>query len=385
MIFDCVVIGKGLVGASALKYLSKNLENVIAIGPSEPANFKEHNGVFASHYDSGRITRILDGDRSCFWAKVAQKSISRYAEIENESGVSFFKAVGCLKVAPNNKDGQEYIESHKYVASKTDVNYKELSISELSKKFPYLNFHEDSSCLMEEKTAGWINPRKLIEAQLNIAKANNAHILNETVCNVTRVNGEDSVFHIETDSKSNIQAKKVLVAAGAFSNFNNLLLQKLDMTIRGESIALAEISDETANTLSSMPSIIWPIQRGDILSHIYIVPVVRYPDGKNYIKVGAKSKKPLRFNDLAHVNDWFHTDGRDEFNQELVNTMTELMPSTEFLSWQFKPCIITDTEDEKPIIEAVEKNLFVATGGNGYGAKSSDELGRLAQKLCLNS
>ena len=58
-IFDVAVIGNGMIGAAASRYLSAAGLQVAAVGPSEPANWKTHEGAFASHYDEGRITPQL--------------------------------------------------------------------------------------------------------------------------------------------------------------------------------------------------------------------------------------------------------------------------------------------------------------------------------------
>jgi len=57
------VVGLGLVGSAALRYLSAAGHRCVGIGPPEPVDWSRHDGVFASHYDSGRITRRLDKRR----------------------------------------------------------------------------------------------------------------------------------------------------------------------------------------------------------------------------------------------------------------------------------------------------------------------------------
>ena len=73
-----IVIGKGLLGAAATRHLSATNQRVAVIGPDEPPNRAHHQGVFGSHYDEGRITRILDPNR--IWALLAQRSIARYRD-----------------------------------------------------------------------------------------------------------------------------------------------------------------------------------------------------------------------------------------------------------------------------------------------------------------
>ncbi|MBP7601380.1 MAG: hypothetical protein KA750_08545, partial [Thermoflexales bacterium] len=59
--FSTIVIGKGLVGTAAAKYLAAAQTGVAVIGPDEPANFSTAT-VFASHYDQARVLRRIGRD-----------------------------------------------------------------------------------------------------------------------------------------------------------------------------------------------------------------------------------------------------------------------------------------------------------------------------------
>ena len=372
--FDCVVVGAGLIGSAAAKYLARYLDNVALIGPTEPLDWQSHNGVFASHYDSGRVTRILDGDRSLFWARVAKASIDRYREIEQESGIKFFSPAGCLKVAPADETGRDYIDAHIYSGQSLAVDFEKFASTELKTRFPFLCFPADSLMLQENHTAGWIDPRKLLQAQLKLSDNAGATIIDDTVVAISKP--DNGTLKISLASDREVIAQKALVTAGAFSNFHNLLTRKLDIKIRAEAVVLGEISIETAEELSTMPSIVWAVERG-VCGGIYIVPPVQYPDGKFYIKIGSRSNQRRYFSSLEETITWFRGDGQTVTASENRRVLEEILPDTHFLSWQVKPCILTDTPSLKPYIGQVSNNLFVAIGGNGYGAKSSDELGRM--------
>ena len=73
--FRFIVIGRGMMGAAAARYLSKWTDGIALIGPGEPADYGRHDGVFASHYDEARITRTIDPDP--VWARLANRSIER--------------------------------------------------------------------------------------------------------------------------------------------------------------------------------------------------------------------------------------------------------------------------------------------------------------------
>ena len=48
-------------------------------------------------------------------------------------------------------------------------------------------------------------------------------------------------------------------------------------------------------------------------------------------------------------------------------------------------CITTWTRSGYPIIDEIEKNLFVSVGGNGSAAKSSDYIGKISSDLILDN
>ena len=48
-------------------------------------------------------------------------------------------------------------------------------------------------------------------------------------------------------------------------------------------------------------------------------------------------------------------------------------------------CVVTETKTDRPYIDKINAQLGVAIGGNGYAAKSSDEIGRLAAAMMTGS
>ena len=54
-VYDVAIIGAGMIGSSAAKYMSEDSVKTILIGPSEPQS-----GIHGAWFDEGRITRKLD-------------------------------------------------------------------------------------------------------------------------------------------------------------------------------------------------------------------------------------------------------------------------------------------------------------------------------------
>jgi len=374
--FKYIVVGKGMIGSAAAKYLSSASDSVAAIGINEPADLKKHKGVFASHYDSGRITRILDSDYT--WALAAKRSIEMYSIIEEKSGIKFFHPRGCIKVVPDSPEKQAYIDANETIGNKLGAISQRLTADDLIAQYPFLKFPSGSIGIAEKITAGWINPRKLVEAQLILAKLNDAQIINDTVVRISR---EVGALSIETLSGQKYQTEKVVIAAGGFTNFNNLLSSEVELTPRAETVVQARVSSGQLPEFKNMPSVIWFLKNQEKLEYVYVVPPVQYPDGNYYIKMGGDRESEQRFTSLDELNNWFHSDGGQEGVTVYQKLMQEMLPTLKVEQWLSKPCVVTDTVTEKPYIDIVEEGVYIAAGGCGAAAKSSDEFGRLAA-LC---
>ncbi|MGY0036318.1 hypothetical protein [Pedobacter sp. NJ-S-72] len=93
--FDIIVIGKGLVGSAAAKYLSLTNKKIAIIGPDEPLNYNK-SIVFASHYDQARVQRLIGKDK--VWTNLNLESVKQYRSIQEQSGINFQDTVGCLYI-----------------------------------------------------------------------------------------------------------------------------------------------------------------------------------------------------------------------------------------------------------------------------------------------
>lgn len=63
-----------------------------------------------------------------------------------------------------------------------------------------------------------------------------------------------------------------------------------------------------------------------------------------------------------------------------VDLSTDLSP----LSVHYDNCVTTHTPCRRPYVDLVSPSLGVALGGNGYAAKSADEIGRIAADLLVS-
>lgn len=374
--FRYIVVGRGMMGAAAARHLARQADGVAVIGPDEPENRKTHEGVFASHYDEGRITRTIDPDAD--WARLANRSIARYAEIERESGIDVYSPVGCLVVGPKRGGADSYIADVADAAARLSVETALLDDSGLKCRFPFFAFPEGSEGVHETKGAGHISPRRLVKAQSVLAEKAGARIIRQTALSVREENG---LAVIRTAEGETFTAEKALLATGGFSIAENLLAAPVHLTVRGRTIAFFEVSEADVASLSAMPSLI--VKAPDDVDSIYLLPPIRYPDGRYYVKIGG-DPDDLDLDRESDLRTWFRTDGRQSVGDHLTGIIQRLVPGLKPLSFSTGSCVTSYTPTGYPMIGyTASPRIAVLTGGNGTAAKSSDEIGRLGAELLL--
>lgn len=369
--FDYLVIGKGMIGAAAARYLSATEENVALVGPDEPTDWAAHRGVFSSHYDQGRITRILDGN--LVWGTLAKRSIAQYRDLEARSGISFYEPVGMAQAGPAGS-----LAATTAVGNALQADFASYSSEQLRAVLPTLRFPDGYDCLLERGVAGYINPRAFVAAQVAVAQQQGAAAIRETV---TAVYPHATHLDIHTNGGQTLQAKKVLVAAGAYSS--GLLPQPLPLIRKPRTILLAELSGAELERLRHLPTVIYDqgLPEAEI-DGIYMLPPLRYENGRFYLKMGGDLRDLVLAKSDEALRDWFNQGGSQREADALRQVMEAIIPGLKADSYHHKPCVVTYREPKYPIIDTLlPGQLVVATAGCGAAAKSSDEIGRLGAHL----
>lgn len=138
----------------------------------------------------------------------------------------------------------------------------------------------------EARNAGHINPRALVKAQCAIAEAQGGRLVRETAAHIRDTSRSVEVM---TREGATYTAEKVIVAAGGFTNMAALLPSPVDMAATGRTIVFFELDEARQALFSAMPSTIVLAETEDDI--VYILPPVRYPDGKVYLKIGGESER----------------------------------------------------------------------------------------------
>lgn len=363
------VIGRGLIGSAAARHLALSGYQVTMIGPVEPDDKTTHEGIFGSHYDEGRITRALD--QTVYWSGITQASIARYAEVEAQSGIAFFTDCGGMMLGSK---GSDFVRNVAHVQKANNILCEEYSGADLEKSFPFFRFERDAQAFYEPNGAGYINPRKQVEAQSVAATRAGATWVEATVQAITE--NSDGVL-ISTD-KGEVAADQVLVAAGGFTNM--VLPQPVSVQSYARTVTFFEVGDEEAERLANMPTLVMLFADG---RDPYLLPPIRYPNGKIYLKLGCElADVPL--DTLEELKAWFKGSGTAKVGAYQKDIMMEIMPDLRVEAMHTEACMTTFTADDRPVIARQSDRITVAVAGCGRGAKCSDELGRMgADLVCI--
>merc|ERR1712142_1158272 len=376
----------GIIGSSAAKWIAEickgSTEKVALVGEVEPNN-KEEGEIFGAWFDEGRITRVLDRNDS--WRLLAEKSINRYREIEKQSGVSFYHEVGFLSLIDDKFKNKTDLEDAVNIIRESGYQCDLVASSCAREKFPDLLFPEKVFGYHQPNYSGYINPREMVRAQQIIAYSNGCTIIDSAVTEIIK---EDDKYHLHLSNGETIKASKVLLATGAYLNLSKHLQHffKTDVALKltTQTIAYLRISEDEEKRLAYLPTLVTFYTTG-ALDGTYILPPIKYPDGRFYLKLGHHDAFEGAIETVDDLLDWYRDGvGDREAVNELAAFLQKFIRNLKVESVSGGCCVTSKTPTkDAPYIDEITDGLFVAAGGCGYAAKSCDEIGRIAAVLVV--
>jgi sarcosine oxidase len=362
------VIGRGPMGSAAARHLAAAGEDVLVVGPEEPADGQQVDGALASHYDEARQVEFA-GD-SKLLCQLSRASVKGLREVERETSIRFYQDNANLRVAYPAYAAEGW-KPARGVARELDVELQDLTDADLAARFPELRFPAGSRGLLEPG-GGIINPRAMVRAQLAAAQKYGATVVNDTAVTLRRKPGE---VVVETRGGRTLRADQVLVATGAFTNTTGLLDRRLALSPFGVTVVMVETP---AGPHPEMPTITWALEGESGPQVFFAMPPREYPDGRWYIKGATFSTAPEP-TESERASD---TSSRGPVVENAPALMAELlgemMPGLETGATKNRPCFVAYTSSGAPYIDRLDDRIGVAAGCNAWGVMTSDEIGRLA-------
>ncbi|KAJ8601106.1 hypothetical protein CTAYLR_007837 [Chrysophaeum taylorii] len=370
------VIGAGLTGTAAAKHLASRFgSEVCLIGPSEGQH-----GALGACYDEGRIYRGLDPIE--VWATLAQKSIKRYPAIASASGIDFYRECGILVFGVPD----EYVRETERVAASMGTDLERFDgAAAIKSRFPMIGVPASSRVvgLYQATGAGHLSPRELVEAQTALGAAAGLARISEEVRRVVKTS---TSFSIELEHGRVEATDGVLVCAGAFTSLGGLVPDPpLDIHLAGAQALLCELSPKSTAALADMPCLIYEGETADRC--FYLLPPIRYPDGRMFLKIGPSTAFAPTLRSRSEVEAWFKRDScTPDFIAAARVAIKDLLPGAEVVAARPLLCVTDASPNSHPYVDLLDdaQTWGVCTAGNGWAAKSSEELGSVAARMMAN-
>ena len=205
------------MGSAAARYLAEAGEDVVVVGPEEPADFARHPGPFASHYDEGRQAEFAAHNEGI--SRLSRASANAFRGLQAKTGVEFYRDHPNLWVMPRGfRTDYLDLDRCEALAKQLDETLVPLDDAGLAQRFPEFRFPADSRGLLEPR-GGLINPRRMVQAQLAAARKAGATLVADDVVALKRRPG---AIELATRGGETLRAERVLVAIGVHGRVDGL-------------------------------------------------------------------------------------------------------------------------------------------------------------------
>ncbi|HEU5420683.1 MAG TPA: FAD-dependent oxidoreductase [Streptosporangiaceae bacterium] len=363
---DFLIVGNGMFGAAIARHLAPHA-TVTAIRPAAGA---DGSGPYGAHHDEGRI--IGDLSQDAVWSGLNRLARDGMTELDP----TLITGCGALT---GTRDGTGDLSVAAGTPGRPGADVQALAAEAANARFPMVRFGADET-IAYQPAAGFFSPRRYVDLATQSAQASGATITSGTVRALHRsATGTEA----ELDDGRRLRAAAVIVASGAFAAGSDLLPVPVALRAKSEVYVMAELDDQQAAELHAMPCINTAIDHPQ-LADLYVLPPIRYPDGRTYLKFGANTMIDRWLPDPAAVRAWYDRGSDDGPLPALREVLAGLLPGVRVRAWHVRRCADAYTAHRRPYIDIIEPGrLTIALGGNGRGAQAADAVGQLTAGLAL--
>jgi sarcosine oxidase len=364
---DFLIVGNGMFGAAIARHLAPHAK-VTVVGPEVRAHGSR---AYGAHHDEGRI--IGDLSRDIVWSELNRRARDGMIELDPR----LITLCGALTATTGG--GADYLSVAAEIRERQSAEIRTLTAEAAHTDFPMARFGPDETILYQP-AAGHFSPRRYVVLATRSAQTDGATITSGTVLALhTSATGAEA----ELDDGRRLRADAATVASGAFAARSDLLPVPVALRAKSEVYVMAELDGRQAAELDGMPCINRTIDHPEV-ADLYVLPPIRYPDGRIYLKAGANTMIDHWLSDPATVRAWYDRGDDAGPLSALREVLTGLLPGVRVRAWHTRRCADAYTAHRRPYIDILEPGrLTIALGGNGRGAQAADAVGQLTADLAL--
>lgn len=363
-VFDVCVVGAGVEGSSAARYLATTGKNTLLI-----EQFPLPHSRGSSHGQS-RLVRY--GYPEPFHTALMPESFQMWSEVEEKAGKRLISKVGLLTL-----DRPPYDEMSKVITNVRNVGQEcvQMTAEEIVKRFPGLTVPPEE-CGALETTSGYIVADLALRClQEQFVEYGGILRHSEKVLHIQ----PGSVVDIKT-TKTCYKAKSVIITVGPWVNkLLKPLGVQIPISIQRMSVCYWPVTQPELYSADRFPGYIFSKPLGK-KNHIYGFPVLEYP---GLIKICP--------HDGVEIAD---PDFRDfpskEKDQLFINRVAALIKA-QFPGVKAEPgivetCIYTVTPDHLFVLDRHPeyRNIIIGAGFSGHGFKMAPVVGKILSQLALD-
>jgi sarcosine oxidase len=366
-VVDFLIVGNGMFGAAIARHLAPHA-TVTVVGPQARA---DGSVAYGAHHDEGRITGDLS--RDIVWSELNRRARDGMTRLDPAL------ITPCGALTATTAGGPGYLTVAAKIRERHSADIQTLTAAAACAGFPMARFGPDETILYQP-AAGHFSPRHYVALATRSAQGDGATITPGTVQVLhTSATGVEA----ELDDGRRLRAEAAIVASGAFAAGSDLLPVPVALRAKSEVYAMAELDGQQAAELHAMPCINRTIGHPQ-LADLYVLPPIRYPDGRTYLKVGANTMIDHWLTGPDAVRAWYDHGNDDGPLSALREALTGLLPGVRARAWHTRRCADGYTAHRRPYIDTLEPGrLTIALGGNGRGAQAADAIGQLTAGLAL--
>ena len=365
MLWDCIVLGLGSMGASACYHLASRGQKVLGI---EQFDLVHERG---SHGGQSRIIRQAYFEHPDY-IPLLRRAYDNWAQLEQISGQKIYHRSGLLYAGPR---GHAVTEQVKQSAAMYQIPLEELSAKECQWRFP--SFHIPPGYdILYEPDAGYLLPDVAIRGYAKAAITHGAQL--QTHEQVLDWKVENDLVSVITN-RGTYHSKKLVITAGAWAA---RVIPCIDrhLHITRQVLAWYALPEPAAFTGKSFPC--WMIAHEDAPGIYYGFPVM--DPGEKGIRSGLKIAYhyPGKSCDPDDVER--SIDREDILHLERV--LQQYVPDGNGPLLDATTCLYSNSPDEHFVIDhlpGTDGRVAVAWGFSGHGFKFASLVGEVLADLAI--
>ena len=354
--FDVVVLGLGVMGASAVHQLAGRGVRVLGLD----ANQRGH--VLGSSHGRSRIIREAYYE-AAEYVPLVQRAFIQWRELEEETGLDLLLMSGCLNIG---RPGTQGVDGVIASARRHGLPSEILTSDAMRSRFPAFALPE-SHVGVYQPTAGVLNADACVGALVDASVARGATIRHGELVNNWEPDGDGVI--VRTPSGT-IRAQKLVITAGPWSAS---VLADLGLPLQAVRQYVVHFEPQAPERFSppGFPAFIWDVAEGEV----YGIP---YLPGSGF-KVGGHDPGEPCTPETAR---------RTVTAEEIENVRSifeRCLPGCATTMSMAATCLYTVTPDRHFIIDRHPEHPQVsyAAGFSGHGFKFGPTIGEVLADLAI--